>query len=99
MTKVNREWAEELDNLIDNDYWSYPEDERSMIFTTGKIKDFISNLLSQTHNNLLRELMEEMPKTPKSNGHLAQEWIDGHGYAIDQVNTLLERKLSIVKKI
>jgi len=47
MTDQYKEVDERLDNLIDNDYWSYGEDERSMIFTTKKIKDLFHSELEK----------------------------------------------------
>jgi urate oxidase len=57
-TKLTEGWRKKLDELIDNDYWSYSEEERSMIVTTKKIKDFISELLEANRQQTIEECIK-----------------------------------------
>jgi hypothetical protein len=79
-------------------------------FSTDALDEIIYHIsrwhidrLSQTRNDLLRELKEEMPKKDNYDNDEFPTYNngskDGFNNAIDQVNTLLESKLSTVKKI
>lgn len=105
MTKPNG-WEDKLDEL----------QKRMDEYTNGscpmcgikpkEIKNLISQAILSAKENLLREIMEEMPKEKDivyANGDLRElanyhEKI-GFNNHHDQVNTILERKLSTVKKI
>jgi len=80
--KPDNGWQEKLDDLIDSDYWSYPEDTRSMIFTTKKIKSFISSLLEQTREETIDSCIEALPKENNDMPDVA--WRAGFNQALDQ---------------
>lgn len=101
MTKVNRE-VEELHKVLVEYCQSFSEGyvvESGVDFT--KFDKAIKNFRSQTRNDLLREIMEEMPRKKPSRDPIINTYSDDYqrafNKAIDQVNTLLERKLSTVK--
>jgi len=62
-TTSTNDWREKLNELIDNNYWSYPEDERSMIFTTKKIEEFVASILLQQREKTKEECLEAV-KSP-----------------------------------
>lgn len=76
----------------------------------GRAWNFISQTILSAENNLLREIMEEMPKPMDYLERVADgQWTeerkanynqrkDGFNSCHDQVNTILESKLSTVKK-
>ena len=64
----------------------------------GWLASYFDIVKSQTRNDLLREIIEEMPKRKKVSETGDYNPDDGFNDCHDQVNTLLERKLSTVKK-
>lgn len=109
MTKVNREVEERIKESFKKGYIKGALDKEWGQTTAD---EEIEKVKAQTRNDLLRELLEEMPKEKIMGGnqydkvgrHLScgQSYeicqCKGFNQAIDQVNTLLERKLSTVKK-
>lgn len=101
MTKVNREWEIEYDPI----YLGKLCAQTNLVERIGFVDKYVIKLLSQTRNDLLREIMEEMPKyVTKGKAKLKSQQdfyecaVDGFNDALDQVNTILESKLSTVKK-
>lgn len=103
---LNRDqWKEEI-----NDLWiekSEVVSSNGVAFSALKYKDFMEILDSElekvrqeTRKEAFEEIMEEMPKKKVQaiKHRLIEINIDGFNDCHDQVNTLLESKLSTVKK-
>lgn len=110
MNSLNRDW-EEFEKLL----YTYfrcgecevaSEKQGKEVFCVNcqwdkeQLCDKFSQAILSAEENLLREIMEEMPKKKvQAIKHgLIEAKIDGFNDCHDQVNTLLESKLSTVKK-
>lgn len=95
-TKVNREWGEV--------FFEQMKTVRGLSASQYmKVRDIFEEIIpkvkSQTRNDLLREIMEEMPKPMKmkpaeeTGSHAGWGMVTGFNDCHDQVNTILERKM------
>lgn len=121
MTKVNREVESNprrygKSTFVDNTFIASCEADKAVEYHHPKyvvLSRKAYENLSQTRNDLLREIMEEMPKIDylalmiewHESEQRQRQFVTADDYvifkyrsALDQVNTLLESKLSTVKK-